>query len=44
MKILFNKNKLIKFIKNEKNLGFVPTMGCIHKGHTSLNKKVYFAM
>jgi len=39
MKILLNKNKLIKFIKNEKNLGFVPTMGCIHKGHISLIKK-----
>ena len=39
MKILLNKNKLIKFIKNEKNLGFVPTMGCIHKGHVSLIKK-----
>tara|TARA_B100001123_G_scaffold398413_1_gene482447 strand:- start:1667 stop:2476 length:810 start_codon:yes stop_codon:yes gene_type:complete len=39
MKILLNKSKLIKFIKNEKNLGFVPTMGCIHKGHVSLIKK-----
>ena len=39
MKIFFNRNKLIKFIKSEKNLGFVPTMGSIHKGHVSLINK-----
>jgi len=39
MKIFLNKNKLIKFIKNEKNLGFVPTMGSIHLGHISLFKR-----
>ena len=39
MKIIFNKKKLIKFIHNEKNLGFVPTMGAIHLGHISLIKK-----
>ena len=39
MKIISNKNKLIKIIQSEKNLGFVPTMGAIHKGHLSLIKK-----
>ena len=42
MKIISNKNKLIKFIQNEKNLGFVPTMGAIHQGHISLIKKCQF--
>ena len=39
MKIFLNKKKLIKFIKGEKNLGFVPTMGSIHQGHISLFKR-----
>jgi len=39
MKIILDKNKLIKFINNEKNLGFVPTLGAIHPGHAFLIKK-----
>ena len=39
MKIINNKNKLIKLIHKEKNLGFIPTMGAIHIGHISLIEK-----
>tara|TARA_Y100000741_G_scaffold14465_1_gene11385 strand:- start:994 stop:1806 length:813 start_codon:yes stop_codon:yes gene_type:complete len=38
MKIIKNIFELNKAIKNYKNIGFVPTMGGIHRGHTSLIK------
>ena len=39
MKIIFSKKKLIQILKGEKDLGFVPTMGAIHKAHIYILKK-----
>ena len=39
MKIFLSKIKLRQIIQKEKNLGFVPTMGAIHKAHITMIKK-----
>ena len=39
MKLIEQITDLNKAINNEKGLGFVPTMGCLHGGHEALIKK-----
>ncbi|MDP7541007.1 MAG: pantoate--beta-alanine ligase [Candidatus Pelagibacter bacterium] len=39
MKIILSKKTLIQILKKEKDLGFVPTMGALHKAHIHIIKK-----
>ena len=39
MKILLNKTSLTKSLRHFSDIGFIPTMGSIHKGHLSLINK-----